>query len=303
MHTVLIDGLENLLHEGEIIDAAGRIVELVGQLLAGLAVNGETELADEDRGLEGVPQPEEVLPEEGGSDVDVGLGSVADVPAVLVLPLLVHAVREQIVGGSVVGSTGVNSLVGWGHNSGSVRVDSKEVRCTTNVTQLLLAERSGARKSVQDRLGILLAEENGVSEDSQLHLVEPVGSVNVAGVLGVLGNTEVVVELDTDPASSLQNIVIEVVYLSVSVNHIVAALEVVRVEQRLVESDPNRNTVSKVSEEDLSIVDKRIHEGCILVAGVVVTNIRVVVWNEWSTFEWNHVFAPDRELEHIRISA
>ena len=97
----------------------------------------------------------------------------------------------------------------------------------------------------------------------------------MALVLGVLGDSEVVVELDAHLAGSLQDVVIEVVDLSVCVDNVVNTLEVEGVQERLIEGDPDGHTVGKVGQKNLSIVDKGIDKSFVLITGIVVSDVRV----------------------------
>ncbi len=100
VHTIFPYRLEHFGHVGEVVDGAGRVVQLVAQVgFVGLGEDGEAEFRYYDWGVERVVEVGEVQAQVGGRNVDVGFGAVADIPARGGCCTLIDAVWEICVGG------------------------------------------------------------------------------------------------------------------------------------------------------------------------------------------------------------
>lgn len=100
----------------------------------------------------------------------------------------------------------------------------------------------------------MLPEEYRIGEETQLHLLEPVGRFDMTRVSWILGNSKVVIELDAHFSRAIELLMVKPIDLSVGMYHVVDALEVERVQQRLIEGNPDGHSISKMSQEDLPII-------------------------------------------------
>lgn len=95
----------------------------------------------------------------------------------------------------------------------------------------------------------------------------------MADISRVLWDSEIVIELDSDSALSFQLVVIELIDLGMCMDNIVNSLEVESVEQWLIESHPDWNTVGEMCKKNFAVIDEGINEGLVLIAGIVIPDI------------------------------
>ena len=100
----------------------------------------------------------------------------------------------------------------------------------------------------------MLSQEYRIGEETQLHFLEPIGRFDMTRVSWILGNSKIVIELDSHFSRAFELLVVKPVDLSVGMYHVVDSLEVERVQQRLVEGDPDWHSIGKMSQEDLPII-------------------------------------------------
>lgn len=78
----------------------------------------------------------------------------------------------------------------------------------------------------------------------------------MADIFRILGNTEIIVELDPDLPCPLQLLVIEPVDPRMGMDQIIHAMKMEGVQEWLIECDPNGHAIGKISQQDLSVVHK-----------------------------------------------
>lgn len=141
-----------------------------------------------------------------------------------------------------------------------------------NAFEFSLAQGPGTRQSVQNGIRVLFAKEDGIGKEGKLYLVESISSLNVTGILWVLGHAKVIVEFEAHLSSSFQLFVVKPIYLSMRVDSIIDTLEVKCVEQWLIESDPDRDSICKVC-QDLSVIDKSFNKRLVLIPSIRISDI------------------------------
>jgi hypothetical protein len=71
----------------------------------------------------------------------------------------------------------------------------------TDVFQFSLVQRPRSGQSVQNGIGVLVAEENRIGKEGKLHLVEAICGLNITSILWILRHTKIIVEFETHFAS------------------------------------------------------------------------------------------------------
>lgn len=95
----------------------------------------------------------------------------------------------------------------------------------------------------------------------------------MARISRVLRDSKIIIELDSDSALPFQLVVIELVDLGMCVDNIVNSLEVESIEQWLIESHPDWNSVGEMREKNFAVIDEGINEGLVLITGIVIPDI------------------------------